>query len=268
MDIPEIISPSNKRIKRLIGLRDRKTRDREGVLVAEGERLIQRALSNGAECLELYYVPGRFHPPPGLDAEVVSASEGALSRASYRGRSAGVLGVFRQTTRSLDTLRVGPSSLFLVLEGLEKPGNLGAILRTADAVGADGVLVAEPGTDLSNPNVVRASTGAVFSVPCVIAGLTELVDWLHTRRVPMFALDGDSPTSLWEADLVAPMALLAGAEDRGLTPEARAMADASMSIPMSGTSDSLNASVAIAVAAYETIRRRRRANVDGAAPTA
>ncbi|MGA8040200.1 MAG: RNA methyltransferase [Acidimicrobiia bacterium] len=257
MGSPEITSPSNARIKRLAGLRERRSRDRERVLVAEGQRLFERAIAAGYECLELYYVPGRFDPPPEIAAETVTVSEEALARASYRSRSQGVLGVFRQPANRIEALGVHGDSLFLVLEGLAKPGNLGAILRTADAVGAAGVMVADPGTDLFNPNVIRASTGAMFSMTCVTGSLIELIDWLRSHSVTIVGLDGSAPTSLWDTALSSPLALLVGSEDEGLTPEARSLCDRSMSIPMVGASDSLNASVAVAVAAFEVIRRSR-----------
>lgn len=252
---PEITSPSNARIKRLAGLRERRSRDSEQVLVVEGQRLFERAMTGGYECLELYYVPGQFEPPPEAAAETFTVSEEALARASYRSRSQGVLGVFRQPANRIGALDVKADSLFLLLEGLGKPGNLGAILRTADAVGATAVMVADARTDLYNPNVIRASTGAIFSMTCVTGDLIELITFLRSHSVTIIGLDGSARMSLWDTELTRPLALLVGSEDVGLTAAARSLCDRSMSIPMAGASDSLNASVAVAVAVFEVVRR-------------
>ena len=156
----DIESGSNPRIKRLVGLRERSARDRESRFLIEGTRDIDRAIAVGLLPREIYYDPTRFDTPPFRAEVVLTVDTGALDRASYRGRSQGVIAVFDQFSTSLDGLELGPSPLLLVVEAMEKPGNLGAILRTADAVGADAVIAADPATDPFNPNVIRASTGA------------------------------------------------------------------------------------------------------------
>ena len=140
-----------------------------------------------------------------------------LDRVSYRKRSEGLLAVFPQTETTLNSIEPRDPALVLVTEGLEKPGNLGAILRTADAAGADAVLTVPGRVDSFNPNVIRASTGGCFTVPVVGVGLTDLIAWTARNRVALVAADPDGPVSLWDSDLTGPLALMVGAEDTGLT---------------------------------------------------
>jgi TrmH family RNA methyltransferase len=253
----DIASVSNPRIKRLIGLRDRRARDRESVFVVEGATNLDRAVASNFRPREMYYDPTVFDGPPYQADVVLTVDSAALDRASYRGRSQGVIAVFDQFDLALSVLKVAPDPLIVVVEAIEKPGNLGAVLRTADAVGADAVIAADPTTDPFNPNVIRASTGALFSVPLAIADLGSVQQRLKDRAIRIVAADPDAPTDLWEADFTGPCALLVGSEHSGLSNEARSIADLLVSIPMRGTADSLNASVATAVLAYEALRQRR-----------
>jgi RNA methyltransferase, TrmH family len=252
----DITSPANPRIKRLVALRDRKERERESVFIVEGSRDVARAVANGRQPLEIYYDPSHFPGPPHRAGTEMAVATSALDRASYRGRSQGVIGVFGQFDVTLDHLAPGPDSLFLIAEAIEKPGNLGALLRTADAVGADALIAADPDTDPFNPNVIRASTGAIFSVPLGVADLSAAVSWVRDRGARIVAADPGASDLLWDADLTGPLTLLVGGEDTGLTPSARAAADTIISLPMRGSIDSLNVSVSMAVLAYEALRQR------------
>jgi TrmH family RNA methyltransferase len=253
----DITSASNPRIKRLVALRERRERDREAVFVVEGIREVERAVESGMRPLEIYYDPGRFPgPPQPAELEVAVATE-ALDRASYRARSQGLIAVFPRLDLALERLTPPPGPLYLVAESIEKPGNLGALLRVADAVAAAGLIVTDTGTDPFNPNVIRSSTGALFSVPLAVATLGETVAWLRGHDIRVCAADPASGDSLWESDLTGPCALLTGSEHAGLTDEARAAADSLVTIPMLGTADSLNLSVSMAVLAYEALRQRR-----------
>jgi TrmH family RNA methyltransferase len=252
----DITSSSNPRIKRLAGLRDRKARDLELAFLVEGMAGIERAMDAGHQPLEVYYDPARHASAP-FPAEIeLSVEQAALDRASYRGRSQGVIAVFGQFDVGLNALRLGSDPLLIVVEAIEKPGNLGAILRTADAVGAAAVIAADPGTDPFNPNVIRASTGTLFSVPIAVSDLETAVVWLQDRNISIVAADPDGETPLWSAHLTGACALLVGAEHDGLTEAAKAAAGTTVSIPMRGSADSLNASVAAAVLAYEALRQR------------
>jgi TrmH family RNA methyltransferase len=255
----EITSTSNPRIKRLIALRNRHQRDQESVFVVEGARDLARATAAGHRPDEVYYDPGRFPEPPQkapIEARVAAA---AMDRASYRGHSQGVIALFPQFDVGLAHLDLGPDPLVLVAEAIEKPGNLGALLRTADAVGAAALIAADPGTDPFSPNVVRASTGALFSVPLAVTDLGSALEWLRSRQVSVVAADPGSSQDLWAVDLTGSRALLVGSEHEGLSQTARFAADTIVSIPMLGATDSLNVSVSMAVLAYEALRQRGRA---------
>ena len=256
---PELTSTSNPRIKRLIGLKTRESRDREGAFLVEGARHLERALAAGQTPIEVYYVPGHFDPSdiPGVEAH--SCSDAALSRASYRGSHDGLIAVFRQFDHELDRIQPGSPPLLLLAEGLEKPGNLGAILRTADAVSADAVVAIGDSIDVFNPNVVRASTGALFTVPVAVAELAPALDWLSGRGIELIAASPDGADTYWSADLSGPCALVVGSESDGLSAGARDAADRLVRIPMHGMTDSLNASVSMALLAYEALRQRKGA---------
>jgi TrmH family RNA methyltransferase len=256
MAAAEIVSPSNPRIRRLVGLRDRRQRDLESVFLVEGARDLARASAAGHRPQEIYYDPELYEEAPQPARLEVAVAAAALDRASYRGRSQGVIAVFPQFDVGLARLRPGPESLILIAEAIEKPGNLGALLRTADAVGADVLIAADPGTDPFSPNVMRASTGAVFTVPMAVCDLETALGWLGRHRVRVVAADPRADRGLWSADLTGPCALLVGSEHAGLSDTARAAADTTVSIPMRGATDSLNVSVSMAVLAYEALRQR------------
>jgi TrmH family RNA methyltransferase len=249
----DVTSPSNERIKRLIRLRDRRHRDAENVFVVEGRRLLGRSIEKGLEPLEVY-VDGSI---PDLDLpNAVTVDPTVLSRASYRQQSEGVIAVFSQYPLSLESLNTNATPLLLAAESLEKPGNLGAMLRTADACGADAFIAVGDTVDVFNPNVIRASTGAFFTVPVATATLSELKRWLADRPIRLIGASTTGEKTLWEADMTGAILLMVGAEDVGLSMAAREMSDSLISIPMSGAVDSLNASVSLALLAFEATRQR------------
>ena len=258
MTAVEITSASNPRIKRLIGLRDRRQRDRESVFLVEGARELERATAAGHAPLEVYFDPDLYPSSPHRAPLEVAVTASALNRASYRGRSQGVIAVLPQFDVTLDHLEPGPEPMILLAEAVEKPGNLGALLRIADAVGADALITADPSIDAFGPNVVRASTGALFTIPLAVSDLAAAVEWLRRHEVRIVAADPHAGLGLWSADLTGACALLVGSEHDGLSTSARAAADSSVVIPMFGVSDSLNVSVSMAVLAYEALRQRGR----------
>lgn len=250
----EITAASNPRIKRLVRLRERRYRDDEGVFLVEGPRLVDRAVAAGLSPAEVYVDRSVDYPGPG---PVVTAHPEALARASYRSQSQGVIAVFPQLPTDLGRLAVSDPALVVVTETIEKPGNLGAMLRTCDAVGADAVVVTGRGVDPFNPNVVRASQGALFTVPLALTSLQDLGPWMSSHGIGLIAASPASSLALWEVDFTESVAILIGAEDRGLTQEALGLAAKTIAIPMRGAADSLNASVSLAVIAYEVLRQRR-----------
>ena len=264
-----ITSPQNDRVKDLVRLRERRHRDRTGQFIIEGYREIRRAADAGARMTTLYTCPSLFLGPneDGLieelrtgGVEVVELSEEPFRKVSYRDRPEGLLVVAPQFDTDLASLDTGGVPLLLVTESIEKPGNLGTMLRTADAVGADAVIVADATTDPFNPNVVRASTGTLFTVPLAVATTAQTIAWLVDRGVKIVATTPDTDTDLWDADLREPVALVIGAEQYGLSDSWLDASDLRVRIPMAGTADSLNAAMAAGVVLYEAIRQRRPMN--------
>ena len=250
----DIVSTSNPRIQRLARLSQRRHRDREGVFTVEGRRLFQRAIAAGLTPIEVY---GDGSVDLGVTG-MVWVKPDVLDGVSYRDRSEGLIAVFPQQLADLASFNPRAPALLLVAESLEKPGNLGAMLRTADAVGADAVVSLAGRVDRFNPNVLRASTGACFTIPTIVSDIVSFSDWLTTHGIDLVAADPMGSTTIWDADLRGPVAVMVGAEDRGLSHEARSRADPLVTIPMEGAVvDSLNASVAMALLAYEAVRQRR-----------
>jgi TrmH family RNA methyltransferase len=252
-----ITSTDNVRVKEVLRWRKARERRRDRVLVAEGPREVGRALAAGLVARHVYVAPELLPdwPPGGEEvtarvlAQIEEVTARVLAKMSYRAEPEGVLGVFEVPLRDLPAA----ATLVLVAVGIEKPGNLGAMARTAAAAGADALLVADAACDPWSPNAIRASTGAVFTLPILETTLPEV------RALPLqkVAAVVDAPTRYTDADLTPPTALLIGAEDDGLDAAWRAAADLQVTLPMQAhTVDSLNASAVAAVLLYETLRQR------------
>lgn len=279
MNGPErITSTRNARVKALVRLRERRTRDREGAFPVEGAREVARALEGGAELREAYLCPELFRAE---GAEVAARLERrgvptthlspeAFGKASLRGGPDGVLAVASTWRLDPETLELPPRPLLLVVDGLEKPGNLGALLRTADAAEVDAVFATGAGTDLFNPNVVRASVGSLFARPVLTLGAGELLRWLERRGVAVVATSPHATRVFWDAPLAGPevptgVAIVLGPEHEGL--EARWLDAAALRVrvPMGGLADSLNVATTGALLLYEALRQRRAAGAPAAA---
>ena len=221
----------------------------------EGDRLVNRARDCGLNLLEVYVTPGHR-----LEDEPISTivESDVLDKASYRRQSEGLIAVFEQFPTRLTEITPESTPLILVAESVEKPGNLGAILRTADAVGATALVTTGSGVDPFNPNVIRSSTGAIFSVPYAHADLSDLTSWLDDNDVELVVASPEAEVVYWDADLAGSIAILVGAENVGVSDGAVAAAHRTVAIPMSGRSDSLNVSVSIAVLAFESKRQQFR----------
>jgi TrmH family RNA methyltransferase len=259
----EITSLANPRVKQLVALRHRRARDRAGVTLVEGYEELDLALSAGARPLTLYVCPalaGDAQPMidrvAGLGAEVIRVSRPVFAKIAYRESPDGWLAVLPQVPAGLALLDPGPRPLVLVCEGVEKPGNLGAILRTADAAGVAAVIAADPVTDWGNPNVVRASKGTVFSVPVASAPSAEVLAWIAARSLTLVAAAPDGDVPLTRADLSGPTAIVVGSEAHGLPQAWLERADVRVRIPMFGRADSLNVSISAAIIVYEAVRQR------------
>ena len=188
---------------------------------------------------------------------VLELSREAFERLAYGDRLDGIVAVAETPPRGLEELVLPAEPLIAVVEGVEKPGNLGAILRTADGAGIDAVIVAESATDLFNPNIIRASLGTVFAVPVSVASTGEVLDWLAHRSIEIIAARVDGSVDYTEADYSGAVAIALGSEARGLSDAWGELARASVHVPMLGVADSLNVSATAAVLFYEALRQRR-----------
>lgn len=273
-----IESPANPRVKAAVRLRDRRERDATGLTLVDGGRESLRALEAGAIVETAFVCPpllsgvdarraaeelGRDDGPSGASVEVVELGERAYARLAYGDRSDGVVLVVRAPRRSLDDLELPPEPLVVVTEDVEKPGNVGAILRSADAVGASAVIAAG-GTDLFNPNVIRASVGTVFTVPVVAAPVADAAAWLREQGLRVVATRVDADRLHVDADLTGRVAVVLGNEAGGLSEAWRGADVEAVRLPMAGVADSLNVSVAAAVLLYEAWRQRRPGSAQSA----
>ena len=232
-------------MKDVVRLRKSRERRRAGLFVVEGRREVERARAAGLRIVATYVAPELIEWPDSAE----EVSERVLRKMSYRAEPEGVLAVVEAPRRELPT----SGTLYLVAVGVEKPGNLGAMARTADAAGADALVVADAEADPFNPNAIRASTGAVFTLPVVEATL----DQVRALDVQLVAAVIGAATRHTDADLTRPTAIAIGAEDEGLDDRWRAAADLHVEIPMRGrTVDSLNAANAAAILLYEAVRQR------------
>jgi TrmH family RNA methyltransferase len=262
----EITSLRNDRVKDLVRLRGRRERDRQGLTIIEEPLVIARALDAGYPLTTLFYcleqvtdriLLSRLGEVEGLEAVLVSAP--VMDKISYREQGEGLLVVAPQVTLGLDGLDLPPDALVVVLENVEKPGNLGAILRTADGAGAHAVLLCGAGTDPFNPNVLRASRGAFFTVPTVAADTAAVLGFCRARGLRTVATSPDAVAAWDGVDLTGGTAIVLGAEDTGLSPDLLAAADTAVALPMAGAGDSLNVSTTAAILLYEAVRQRRAA---------
>lgn len=256
-----ITSLTNPRVKELVRLqREASARRESGLFCVESLRELERARDAGFKIQELYLCPpvveenGLECPIPRADG--VEISRAVLEKVAYRQNPEGFIAVLRAKTATLEDVPADGRELMVICAGVEKPGNIGAILRSADAAGVAAVLIDNPAFDLFNPNCVRASTGAVFSVPVVCAEPRVLRDELKRRGVQIVAATPEATTPYARADLTRPTAFTLGAEAQGLDDFWRKAADTAVAIPQTGTVDSLNVSVTAALLMFEAVRQR------------
>ncbi|MGB3685645.1 MAG: RNA methyltransferase [Ornithinimicrobium sp.] len=265
-----ITSPANPRLKALASLRRRRTRESRGVTLVEGYEELKLALAAGARPRSLYYCPALMadlaaqqhviDDAAAAGAEIFELGQAAFARAAYRGGPDGFLAVVDTISRRCADLDVPSDALILLCEGVEKPGNLGAMLRTADAAGVSAVLAAGPVTDWGNPNVVRSSKGTVFSVQVASDSARTTLDWLARHGIPLVAATPDTKVLHTDISYVGPLAIAVGAEKHGLTAEVLRAAAHRVRIPMVGQANSLNVSTSAAIIVYEAVRQRGAAS--------
>ncbi len=261
-----ITSSQNPRIKEAVRLRNRRDRDEAGLLMIEGYRELRRAVDNGIRPHRVFFCPPLFmgeneqallEACAAAGAELCECGEDAFRKISYRDRPDGLLATAPQIRRGLDDLQLPEAPLLLVAEQIEKPGNLGTMLRSADAAGVHAVIVCDRKTDLNNPNVVRASIGTLFTVPTAEASTEETLAWLRAKGIRILSATPHAEAVYTGADLTGPLAIVVGAEQYGLSEQWRSAADLEVRIPMMGQADSLNVSAAANILLFEALRQRR-----------
>lgn len=264
MSEANITSRQNPRVKQLVRLRQRKERDRSGLFLVEGWMELSRVLASGRKVQTLFTCPDFFREDRHMElvqafaevCEVVELSATVYEKCSLREGSDGLLGVIEQWPLELDALTLGSCPLVLVAESIEKPGNLGGLIRSAEAAGADAVIVCDPVTDVFNPNVVRASRGLVCVMPLALGTPDAVADMLESRGVRTVALMPEGEHCYWDIDWCQPAAVVAGSEWAGLSAFWESRAQVRATLPMRGAGDSLNVSVATAITLYEALRQR------------
>jgi len=277
----EITSAQNPRIKHLLALQQKSAlRREEGLFVVEGRRELEHCIQAGMQvesifCLNpdevtsylsslIYHLSSLNSKLSTLNWSLTQVSDFVYSRIAYRGSTEGIIAVIRTpqplTLESLLQQKgrgVNGQPLFVVLERVEKPGNLGAILRSADAANATGVIVCDPLTDLFNPNLIRSSIGAVFTVPTVACTSAECISFLKQNGIQILTAQLQDSHLYYDTPMSGPTAIVMGTESTGLTDVWRQAADAHIRIPMLGQLDSLNVSVSAAILLFEAVRQRQ-----------
>lgn len=255
----DITSLQNPRVKQIVRLRDdKRQRQQDGLMLVEGFDEISLALKAGHAPRTLLTAPALARRQiEEIHAETITVSPAVFEKMSYRENPDGWLAVFPIPRISLEDLKLGEPPLVIVAESIEKPGNLGAILRTADAARVDAVLVCDPRVDAYSPNVVRASRGALFTVPVVETKSAQALVYLQRRGIQILAATPSAEAEYMRQDLRHPLAVAVGTEDEGLSELWMEHADVRVKIPMLGKVNSLNVSIATALIVYEAIRQRQ-----------
>ncbi len=260
-----ISSVKNPRVQAAARLRERRHRDRQGQILIDGARELARAMDAGVELVDVFINQQQASDAvrslqarlQGLGTAVFSVTPHVFEKLAYGDRAEGIVAVARPPRSTLADLQLPGCPLVAVLERCEKPGNLGAVLRSADAAGVSAVIVADPATDLFNPNAIRASMGTIFSLPVAQGNTAETLAFLIDRRLAIVAARVDATRDYTEIDFRRPTALVLGSEANGLSAAWRRDDVTAIKLPMCGVADSLNVSATAAVLFYEALRQRR-----------
>ncbi len=255
-----ITSKSNLKIKELLSLYEKsKDRREKGVFVVEGWREINQCIEGGFSINSLFYSPSvqpREELPEG-EYTIYEVSKEVYEKIAYRGSTEGIIALFKvKGQMSLSQLSFTHPPLLLILESVEKPGNLGAVLRTADAAGVDGIIICDPLTDIYNPNIIRASIGCVFTQNIIVCTSDKAIEWLKDRQIQILTAQLQNSKYYYEFDMKKGTAIIFGKESTGLSEKWREASDGGIMIPMNGKTDSLNVSISAAVLCYEAVRQR------------
>lgn len=259
----KITSLTNPHIKDVVRLWTASHRKESGLTIVEGAREVSRALE-GKIAFKEFYICEEFLNSEGKEliaqlepaAEIYDVTSEVFEKISYGERKEGILGVCDTPQRSLADFRIKSNPLIVIIEHVEKPGNIGAILRTCDAAGVDGVIITDAKTDLYNPNVIRASLGTVFTVNAVVSSNEAVLRLLKEKKINICAALPKAKGLYTQMNWVGPFAIVLGSEEEGLSDFWDKNADARVKIPMYGHADSLNVSTSAAILIYEAIRQR------------
>jgi len=260
----KITSLQNTKVKQLVALQQKSAeRRKNGVFVVEGQRELEHCLHAGFQVESLFVCPSLFNGftlPTFLpeNVECYEVTPLVYEKIAYRGSTEGIIAIIKSKHLQLEDLRLKENPLLVVLESVEKPGNLGAILRSADAAGVDAVIVCDPLTDLYNPNLIRSSIGAIFSVPCVACSSEDCIKFLKYNNIQILTAQLQDSNLYYDTDMTRGTAIIMGTESTGLTDVWREAADAHIRIPMLGQLDSLNVSVSAAILLFEAVRQRQK----------
>lgn len=262
----KIESLQNQKVKYAFSLRERRDREREKKTILEGYRELSRAFEFGMKLEECFYCSGMFlgknefsllEKLETAGTEITEVSPQILRKLAYRDRPEGLIAIASMMEHSLDEIQPVKNGLYIIAEAVEKPGNLGSILRSADAAGADALIVCDKCTDIYNPNVIRASTGALFTVALAEASKEETASWLKKNDVKLLAASPHAEKIYTDVDMTGAVALMVGAEQYGLSDFWMKNADIQVRIPMLGKIDSLNVATAATIILYEAARQRK-----------
>ncbi|MBI4746572.1 MAG: RNA methyltransferase [Deltaproteobacteria bacterium] len=261
-----ITSAKNPKVRDAVKLTDRRQRDLTGLMLIEGIKELALAIKGGVSIKRLFYCDALFKgseedlilkAAAAQSAELIPVSAHVFEKMAYREDSFGLIAVAKQPIKTLNEIPLKNPPLIIVVEGVEKPGNLGAILRSADAAGVDCIIVCGKSTDIYNPNVVRASIGTVFIVPVVKTTASESVNWLREKGIKTIATSPHAELEYFDANLGGPCAIVMGSEHEGLSESWLSIADLLVRIPMMGLADSLNLAMSTTIMLYEAVRQRR-----------
>ena len=263
MKIEAITSAQNPKIRTLLALQEKsKERRKKGLFVVEGRRELLHCIEAGYKPYTVYCCPDIISADDfkeieaKCDCSFFEIPQHLYDKVAYRGGTEGVIAELHCKEMSLEKLQLKENPLVVVLESVEKPGNLGAVLRSADASGADAVIVCDPLTDMYNPNLIRSSIGAIFTVPVATATSEETIKWLKANKIKIYTAQLQDSEWYYDTDMKGGTAIVMGTEATGLTDCWRTAADAHIKIPMLGRLDSLNVSVSAAILMFEAVRQR------------
>jgi TrmH family RNA methyltransferase len=258
-----ISSRQNPKIKQVVALQNSHERQQSGLFTLEGYKEIEKAILKHYHAEAIYFCPAildnnlftkLLHQYS--DANFYEVTQEVFAKIAYRENSVGIVMVAKQKKHQLDQLKKGKNPLFLVIEGIEKPGNLGAIYRTADAAGVDAIILCNAKSDLYNPNAIRASLGCIFTVPTAICTSHEAIKWLVSNEIQIFATYLQAAIPYHTANFALPSAIVVGTEATGISQDWVEASTANLIIPMKGIADSLNVSTSTAIVLFEACRQR------------